>query len=89
MKTIEEAAKEFLEKRQTAIGRKETGAYPPTAWFKAGVAFAQRWVSVEEELPKYGECVLIKRRGGLVDVAYSFDSEDKKRAIFWRPIELE
>ena len=29
--------------------------------FKAGVEFAQRWISVEEELPDIGEEVLVKR----------------------------
>ena len=52
MKTIEQAAEEFAEKRRTANGRKETGAYPPIAWFKAGVKFASQWISVDEELPE-------------------------------------
>ena len=60
MKSIEEAAREFADKRQTAQGRKETGSYPPAAWFKAGVTFAQEWVSVEDELPEDETPVLTK-----------------------------
>ena len=49
MKTIEEAAKEFCE-----IRRKISTGYPPKEWFKAGVEFAQRWISVDEGLPEEG-----------------------------------
>ena len=54
MKKIEEVAKEFSEKSVWAC---------PIS-FKAGVEFAQRWISVEDELPKEGISVLIKNDFG-------------------------
>ena len=54
METIEEAAKEFSEKSVWAC---------PIS-FKAGVEFAQRWISVEDELPQEGTSVLIKNDFG-------------------------
>ena len=54
MKTIEEAAKDFNDSH--------VNGHHPQKWvsdiFKAGVEFAQRWISVEEELPKIGEKVI-------------------------------
>lgn len=49
MKTIEEAANEYVASKQFLDG----GA---SEWvqniFKAGVNFAQEWISIEDELPK-------------------------------------
>ena len=50
MKTIEEVAKEFSEKSVWAC---------PIS-FKAGVEFAQRWIPVEEELPKNANEIILK-----------------------------
>ena len=56
MKTIEEAAKDFNDSH--------VNGHHPQKWvsdiFKAGVEFAQEWISVEEELPKIGEKVITK-----------------------------
>lgn len=56
MKTIEEAAKDFNDSH--------VNGHHPQKWvsdiFKAGVEFAQRWIPVEEELPKIGEKVITK-----------------------------
>ena len=56
MKTIEEAAKDFNDSH--------VNGHHPQTWvsdiFKAGVEFAQEWISVEEELPKIGEKVITK-----------------------------
>ena len=54
MKTVECVAKEFSEKSVWAC---------PIS-FKAGVEFAQRWISVEDELPKEGVSVLTKNDFG-------------------------
>ena len=56
MKTIEEGLEEAYQK---------TGenAYFGNG-FKAGVEFAQRWISVEDELPEEGVSVLIKNDFG-------------------------
>ena len=53
MKTIEQALDE-------AYNNAGSNAYFGNG-FKAGVEFAQRWISVEEELPDIGEEVLVKR----------------------------
>lgn len=56
MKTIEEAAKDFNDSH--------VNGHHPQTWvsdiFKAGVEFAQEWISVEEELPEIGEKVITK-----------------------------
>ena len=52
MKTIEQAAMEYA--TQDRKTRSEHAA------FAAGVAFAQRWISVEEELPEANTQVLVK-----------------------------
>lgn len=53
MKTIEEATKDFISKKETDI-RLDLGAagfdYVKYA-FKAGVEFAQRFIPIDEELP--------------------------------------
>lgn len=106
MKTIEEAAKDFSEnirenslsgnnagKEQYKIGRK--------IGFKAGVAFSQRWIPVEEELPETNEfceskkCLVKNATYNCVDIAryYSntnmwyFDSTDFI-VTHWRPIDI-
>ena len=59
MKTIEKAALEYAIQRQVdAEELKYIGRYQQS--FKAGVEFAQRWVSVEEELPPIGVPVTCK-----------------------------
>ena len=56
MKTIEEAVKDFNDSH--------VNGHHPQKWvsdiFKAGVDFAQRWTSVEEELPPLGVPVVCK-----------------------------
>ena len=56
MKTIEEAAGYYANSclYNDCITEREES-------FKAGAEFAQRWISVEEELPDIGEEVLVKR----------------------------
>ena len=59
MKTIKEAAHEYFRKAQ--LGLENPGS---ESGFIAGVEFAQRWISVEEELPREGTSVLIKNDFG-------------------------
>ena len=56
MKTIEDAARDYAESFEDNDYTIETEFA-----FKAGAEFAQRWISVEEELPDIGEEVLVKR----------------------------
>ena len=55
MKTIKEAAHEYF--RRAGLHLEPAGS---EYGFVAGVEFAQRWISVEEELPPIGEMVLTK-----------------------------
>ena len=64
--------------------------------FKAGVAFAQRWIDVKDELPKQGQDCLFKNENciyiGYYDYAVirSFDKEIvRKNFTHWRLIEYE
>ena len=86
MQTIDEAAKEFSSYEPAQIG------------FKAGIAFAQRWISVEEELPEvdYNEPypILIKKdKIYNIFVLWIFSPNDiemlKTSFKFWRPINLK
>jgi hypothetical protein len=72
IKTIKEAAHEYF--REGQLGFKP--AADTEAAFIAGVEFAQRWISVDKELPPCSdEDILIKGidlegREGIVDVGY-------------------
>ena len=90
MKTIEEAAKEY-EKIHYYVDEKEA--------FKSGADFAQRWISVEEEMPENSDVVLIKEET-LVNaitgyfstyykswISYPFNKDVK--VTHWRPIEIK
>jgi len=71
--------------------------------FKAGVEFSQEWISVEDELPKQGQEVLIKFKGkqseymtSCISAFYdyktfrnSFGTLIYDKVEFWRPIELK
>ena len=90
MKKIEEVSKEFSEKSVWAC---------PIS-FKAGVEFAQRWISVEDELP-FGYVTLksISSFGQVVYVSVDFSGANEVdtkwmaieyyKATHWRPIELK
>ena len=94
MKTIEEASHEYF--RAAQLGFENPGS---EAGFKAGVEFAQRWISVEEELPKYQGIdfyVLMKNERlnsddiNLVLIEGIDDVENVYQyATHWRPIELK
>ena len=72
MKTIEEVAKEFSEQ----------GVWQCPVSFKAGIKFAQRWISVEDELPEvknhgFSDLVLTKNSYGNI-MLERYDSESKQ-----------
>jgi len=89
MKTIEEAAKEYELYSMNNL----SGA------FKAGIEFAQRWISVKDELPETNEfeeskIILIKGKRG-IDIGryYSrskhfFLASGNFEVTHWRYIEL-
>ena len=83
MLKINEAAKEFSEKSVWAC---------PIS-FNAGVEFAQRWISVENELPSIGDHILIKLKRDKLKIWRIFNEDDRilvsNYATHWRPIELK
>ena len=91
MKTIEEAAKDYSKSKSSA----EVFRCAHETDFKAGVEFAQRWISVEDELPeticdekiflKYP--ILVKNIDGALQVLNTFS--DISTYTHWRPIELK
>ena len=102
MKTIEEVAKEFEKENGEKIwfsNDHQQGTALCIESFKAGVEFAQRWISVEEELPETNEfeesrICLIKNRYA-IDIGryYSnkkrwFLSSSNFKVTHWRYVEL-
>ena len=94
MKKIKEASHEYF--RAAQLGFENPGS---EAGFKAGVEFAQRWISVEDELPEYHGIdfyVLMKNERldsddinlGLIE---GIDDVENvyQYATHWRPIELK
>jgi len=63
MKTIVEKSRLYAESKANPMFRSLEVSIAEKA-FKAGVEFAQRWISVEDELPKEGISVLIKNDFG-------------------------
>jgi len=66
MKTIEEAAKENYPECDNPAENKFREAL--RCGFYAGVEFAQRWISVDEEFPEKGSRVLLKNENGYVEI---------------------
>ena len=86
MKTIELVSKEFSEKSVWAC---------PIS-FKAGVEFAQRWISVEDELPEIGDEIIVKLKEHPLKKYQAWSIECRRDieiipvlATHWRPIELK
>jgi len=90
MKTIEQAAQEFAEKATLNAGADRTKRENA---FKAGVEWAQEWISVEDELPIVFDDVLVKCKNGKriqCDVDYLMDNGKfrvRANVTHWRLIE--
>lgn len=98
MKTIEEASKEYYNSREDNDYTIETDFA-----FKAGVEFAQKWISVEDELPKEDGAYLVDVGWGFVVRRFNtyhnvWDDEDGDdyftdaiggKITHWRPIEFK
>lgn len=88
MKTIEEASSEAISDRTISVEE----------LFDAGVEFAQRWISVEDEFPPMGKVILLKFDDDYTQIStgiyngtefindFGFDEE---RCTHWRPIEYK
>ena len=98
MKTIEQAALEYAKKRYPKIkGEHEVnidnGIFANSAnSYIAGVKFAQRWISVEDELPKTNDgSVFVKLEDGRVTTSFMLEDGDfayNVKPTHWRPIEV-
>ena len=83
MKTAEQAAERYA----------DTQCMDGTAYkaFLAGVAWADRWIPVDEELPKEGALCLIKDKFNKIELGvwngYEWQCEDIDCVALWRPIE--
>lgn len=92
METIEEAARKNCEFNEFSLRQFDKHFIE---CFKDGVEFAQRWIPVEEELPKEMVCVLLKSEyeGHIsFDVGFLMDGKFKtknSKPTHWRLIELK
>ena len=92
MKTIEEAAENWASKCTQKAGAERTKR---VVAFTAGIAFAQRWIPVEEELPAKTGYYLVRFKNKLG--FYEWDKDFFCNGSFsyrngithWRPIELK
>jgi hypothetical protein len=114
MKTIKEAAKKYADLNYPKCemhddwdndgfdeGYNTAANYKALDAFEAGARFAQRWISVYDELPEYAGYVLIKNEdsdvstaffgkvGGKMKFVIDFDGISSKNVIYWRHIELK
>jgi len=87
MKTIEETAKYYAEITDPA------NAEFVMEDFIAGVQFAQRWISIDKELPENGITVLTKDKNGYNGLACrrydKWDYIKLETITHWRPITLK
>ena len=97
MKTIEEAATQSYI-NEVMTGGCNAGSTFGKEMFIKGIEFAQRWISVEEEIPPFGIRVLIKNKDGFEWFGHTnhrgcINYENKNtscepKITHWRPIEV-
>jgi hypothetical protein len=86
MKTIKEAAKEYAANRPYLQDEPEKVKFYKS--FLAGVAFAQQWISTDEEFPNEGSLVLVKddesrtHIASVVTSGITLDSVCNEKTIF-------
>ena len=100
MKTIEEAAIQYANTKSSSDVFIESHIKD----FKAGVEFATKWISVDEELPRIGEKVITKmnkdrrtsygiatriREEWEIDAHWIDHTFSNMNITHWRPIELK
>ena len=94
MKTIVEESRLYAESKANPMFRSLEVSIAEKA-FKAGVEFAQHWISVEDELPEtiddekifLREPILIRNIDGALQVLNTFSNIGTY--THWRPIELK
>ena len=92
MKTLDQAVKDYVQP-MVDEGMPELDIVFSSADFKNGVEFAQKWISVEDELPDILTEVLLKLSNGKILLGYiSKDVLNKYgtlKVTYWRPIEIK
>ena len=89
MKTVNDGAIEFL---KSGEGRSIDGGYIPVEWFNAGYDFAQRWICVDDELPKKLVQVIVKLENGWHTCTWITENGDfafNVKPTHWRYIDIE
>lgn len=112
MKTVEQAARDYAwelrRKIEDISGERSNAAYDgflagDDFGYRRGIADAQRWISVEDELPEVGRMVILKEEVNRIDddgtphlsVSYElgvwnsseWQREYVENPTHWRPIE--
>lgn len=100
MKTIEEAAKEYAKLKSSSKVFIDSHIDD----FKAGIKFAQQWISIEDELPpietEFNESimVLVKDKNNDIYLAfYNYDTKEwftiykvyKVDPVYWKLVEVK
>ena len=88
MKTIEEAAIQYANTKSSSDVFIESHIKD----FKEGVEFAQRWIPVEEELPKKLVQVIVKLENGWHTCTWITENGDfafNVKPTHWRYIDIE
>jgi len=92
MKTIEQAAEEYLIDRD--YNHNISNAIEKIA-FKTGIEFAQQWISVDDELPEHAQQVIMKSENRIIAGFYEYKTfrNHKSELVYdvteWRPIYLK
>jgi len=95
MKTVEEAARDYAIHEYWGICEIvdcEAMTDKSEEDFKAGVEFAQRWISVEEELPEPMKQVIVKLENGWCTCTWLMNDGEfafNVHPTYWRPIDLK
>jgi len=99
MKTIETVAFERYKSDQSLPEHKRLNPSNYIDWANFGKREAQRWIPVEEEMPKVGETVLVSLSGAgndlrlaFINVRHNFiisllNNFESEHITHWRPIE--
>lgn len=99
METIKEAAKEYAINRHGKDESWSPDRQEFVTGFIQGVKWAERWISVEEELPDNQDIILVKTDKGCVSTAYLHGKKsgficygqeaynDFGEVTHWRPVE--
>jgi hypothetical protein len=100
MKTIEEASLEYAEELGKAIPEDMLSMSCIEVAFEKGVTFAQQWIDINDELPKFGFDCIVKLEDGTklmgflnsqseweIYFAGGLEEPRARKVAHWRPID--